>query len=176
MIKYAITPHYDKKILHEIMQKEPSFIAFRNKETSTLKEDAKAFLENLPKDSNVETFLSEHYLLAKELGFDGVHLTSKQYFFVPEAKRRGLKVLISCHSEAEIEEAIRKKVDYVVYSPIFPTPNKGEPKGIEDLKATVLRYNIPIIALGGILTQEQIDAVKEAGAVGFASIRYFTGA
>jgi thiamine-phosphate pyrophosphorylase len=174
MIQYAITPHHDKETLHEIMQKAPHFIAFRNKTTNTLKEDAKAFLENIPENSNAEIFLSEHYLLAKELGFDGVHLTSKQYFFVPEAKRRGLKVIISCHSEAEIEEAIRKKVDYVTYSPIFATPNKGEPKGIEDLKQIVLRYNISIIALGGIVTQEQIDAVEKAGVAGFASIRYFT--
>ena len=173
MIHYAITPHHDKSQLSSILSHKVDFIAFRNKETSTIKEDAKAFLENLPKDCKAETFLSEHYLLAKELGFDGVHLTSSQYIFVPEAKRRGLKVIISCHTEAEIEEAIRKKVDYVTYSPIFSTPNKGEAKGIEDLKMTVLRYNIPIIALGGIITQEQIEAVEEAGAVGFASIRYF---
>jgi thiamine-phosphate pyrophosphorylase len=175
MIYYAITPYHDKKSLQAIGDKAADFIAFRNKTTKSIKEDAKAFLDNLPKEHKVKTFLSEHYLLAKELGFYGVHLTSSQYFFIPEAKRRGLKVIISCHTEAEIEEAIRKKVDFITYSPIFASPDKGAPKGIEDLQQTVLRYNIPIIALGGIITKEQIEAVKEAGAVGFASIRYFTG-
>jgi thiamine-phosphate pyrophosphorylase len=32
---------------------------------------------------------------------------------------------------------------------------------------------IPVIALGGILTQEQIASCEEVGASGFASIRYF---
>ena len=64
-------------------------------------------------------------------------------------------------------------MDFVTYSPIFETPNKGEAKGIENLKTMVDRYNIPIIALGGIITEEQIKAVKETGAYGFASIRYF---
>ena len=170
MIKYLIIdPNHHYKSFQNA-----DFVCYRDKETDDFENKAKAFIAQAKSEGIQNIFLSEHYLLAAKLGADGVHLTARQYFFVPEAKRRGLKVLISCHSEAEIEEAIRKKVDYVVYSPIFATPNKGAPKGIEDLKLTVLRYNIPIIALGGIITKEQIDAVKEAGAVGFASIRYFT--
>ncbi|HIP60309.1 MAG TPA: thiamine phosphate synthase, partial [Campylobacterales bacterium] len=136
---------------------------------------AKKFIEQAQKEGIENIFLSEHYLIAKKLGAIGVHLTSRQYIFVPEAKRRGLKVIISCHTEAEIEEAIRKKVDFITYSPIFETPNKGKPKGIEDLKKMVLRYNVKIIALGGIITPKQVKEVEETGAYGFASIRYFTG-
>ncbi len=169
MITYLISdPNYDYNSFQNA-----DFVCYRNKEGQD-KEAAAFFLAQAKKEGIKNIFLSEHYLLAKALGFDGVHLNSCQYIFVPEAKRRGLKVIISCHSEAEIEEAIRKKVDYITYSPIFETPNKGAPKGIEDLKKMVLRYNIPIIALGGIITQEQIDEVEEAGAFGFASIRYFT--
>ncbi len=149
------------------------FICYRNKASKDI-EAMKAFLAQAKREGIKNIFLSEHYLLAKELGFDGVHLNSRQYFFVPEAARRGLKVIISCHTEAEIEEAIRKKVDFITYSPIFATPGKGEPKGIEDLQKMVLRYNIPIIALGGIISKEQIEAVRLTGAAGFASIRYFT--
>jgi len=168
MISYLITDptHHYKSF------QNADFVCYRNKEKKDI-EGATAFLAQARKEGIKNIFLSEHYLLAKELGFDGVHLASHQYVFVPEAKRRGLKVIISCHTEAEIEEAIRKKVDFITYSPIFPTPNKGAPKGIEDLKKMVLRYNIPIIALGGIITQEQIKEVEEAGAFGFASIRYF---
>ena len=168
MIKYLIT---DPKYRYDSFC-GADFVCYRNKEGKDA-EAAAAFLAQAKKEGIKKIFLSEHYLLAKELGFDGVHLASHQYIFVPEAKRRGLKVIISCHTEAEIEEAIRKKVDFITYSPIFSTPNKGKPKGIEDLKKMVLRYNIPIIALGGIITKEQIKAVKEAGAYGFASIRYF---
>ncbi len=168
MIAYLINdPHHKYKSL-----KNADFVCYRNKEGKD-KEAATAFLTQAKKEGIKNIFLSEHYLLAKELGFDGVHLASHQYIFVPEAKRRGLKVIISCHTEAEIEEAIRKKVDFVTYSPIYQTPDKGEPKGIEDLKKMILCYNVKIIALGGIITQEQIKEVEEAGAFGFASIRYF---
>jgi len=44
-------------------------------------------------------------------------------------------------------------VDFITYSPIFKTPHKGQAKGIEDLKKMVLRYNVKIIALGGIITK-----------------------
>jgi len=65
-------------------------------------------------------------------------------------------------------------VDFITYSPIYETPDKGAPKGIEELKKMVLRYNVKIIALGGIITPEQVKEVEDAGAFGFASIRYFT--
>ncbi len=170
MITYLIT---DPNHTYPSFQ-NADFVCYRDKETDDFEAKATAFIAQAKAEGIQNIFLSENYLLAKKLGADGVHLNSRQYIFVPEAKRRGLKVIISCHSGAEIEEAIRKKVDFITYSPIFPTPNKGEPKGIEDLRKMVLRYNIPIIALGGIITKAQIEAVEKAGAVGFSSIRYFT--
>jgi thiamine monophosphate synthase len=127
------------------------------------------------KNEGIENiFLSEHYLLAAKLGADGVHLLSHQYIFVPEAKRRGLKVLISCRTEAEIEEAIRKKVDYVVYSPVLSLPERSETEGLEDLRKMVSRYCVSIIASGGIITSDQVEKVGKTGAAGFASVRFFT--
>lgn len=152
------------------------FVCYRDKSAVNFEEKAIAFIKKAKQDGIEDIFLSEDYLLAQKLGARGVHLTSKQFVFIGEAKRCGLKVIISTHTQAEIEEAIRKKVDYITYSPIFETPNKGTPKGVEDLKKMVLRYNIPIIALGGIISEKEISKVKEAGVYGFASIRYFTGA
>ncbi len=169
MISYLITdPNHHYKSFQNA-----DFVCYRNKEKID-KEGATAFLAQAKNEGIKHIFLSEHYLLAKALGFDGVHLTSRQFVFIPEAQRRGLRVIISCHTEAEIEEAIRKKVDFITYSPIFTTPNKGEPKGIEDLKKMVLRYNVKIIALGGIISEAQIKEIENTGAAGFASIRYFT--
>ncbi len=170
MIKYLIT---DPTHIYTSFQ-NADFICYRNKETKEFEKNAISFIKQAKSEGIENIFLSEHYLLAKKLGADGVHLTSRQFVFVPEAKRRGLKVIISCHSEAEIEEAIRKRVDFITYSPIFDTPNKGEAKGIENLKKMVLRYNIPIIALGGIVSKTHIKEIQNSGAVGFASVRYFT--
>jgi len=63
--------------------------------------------------------------------------------------------------------------DAITYSPVFDSPGKGEPKGLEDLKELVAKINIPVFALGGILSEDQIHQVAECGAYGFASIRYF---
>ena len=81
--------------------------------------------------------------------------------------------IISCHSEKEILEAQKRGADAVTYSPIFSTPDKGEPKGLEDLNERVAKISLPIIALGGITTDEQVKAVEKSGCYGFASIRYF---
>jgi len=149
------------------------FVCFRDKESTDIEDEASSFLAQA-KDEGIENiFLNQHYLLAKKLGFDGVRLTSRQFVFIPEAQRRGLKVIISCHTEAEIEEAIRKKVDFITYSPIFETPDKGEPKGIEGLKKALEEVDIKIFALGGVISQKEIEALKETDVYGFASIRYF---
>jgi thiamine-phosphate pyrophosphorylase len=81
--------------------------------------------------------------------------------------------VISCHNEKDIKNAIEQKADFITYSPIFPTPNKGEPKGLEELEKIVKRYPINIIALGGIISNEQIKELEKTGVYGFASIRYF---
>jgi len=111
--------------------------------------------------------------LASELQAYGVHLTSQQFDEIGRAKASGLFVVISCHTEAEIVEAQRRGADAVTYSPVFSSPGKGEPKGLEDLNEIVAKISLPIIALGGITTPEQVEAVEKSGAYGFASIRYF---
>jgi thiamine-phosphate pyrophosphorylase len=169
MIRYLITdPSYEYESFGDA-----DFVCFRDKECNDFEKKAKQFIEKAKGCGIKEIFLSEHYLIAKKLGATGVHLTSKQSIFISEAKKIELKVIISTHTEAEIEEAIRKEADFITYSPIFGTPNKGRAKGVEDLKKMVLRYNIPIIALGGIIDDDKIEAIKESGAFGFASIRYF---
>jgi thiamine-phosphate pyrophosphorylase len=59
------------------------------------------------------------------------------------------------------------------FSPIFETPGKGAPVGLEVLKSVTSEVSIPVLALGGILTEAQISACERSGASGFASIRYF---
>ena len=118
-------------------------------------------------------FINQNLELAIKLNFDGVHLTSQQFDKIKQAKEVGLKTIISCHTFEEVDKAISLGANRVTYSPIFYTPNKGEPKGIEKLCEAVEKYDIDIIALGGIISKEDIDEVKDSGAKGFASIRYF---
>ena len=73
----------------------------------------------------------------------------------------------------DIENAINQKADAITYSPIFETPNKGEPKGLEELERVIKKYDIDIIALGGIVSGAQINELSTINSYGFASIRYY---
>ncbi|QKF68205.1 thiamine phosphate synthase (TMP-TENI domain) [Arcobacter venerupis] len=147
---------------------------FRDKSSSNFKELALIFIETCKKFNIEKILLNGDYLLSHELKANGVHLTSTQFDKIKEAKELGLYVIISCHSLSDIQIALDNKVDAVTYSPIFETPNKGEPKGIIALEEAIYKYpNINIIALGGIINEEQIMQISKTKAYGIASIRYF---
>lgn len=178
MIAYAIT---DPSTLHfsslehdlERFAKHANMIVYRDKKTVTYARDAKAFMAEIPRNSFDKVLLHRDVALADHLQADGVHLTSNQFDRVIDAKQLGLYVVISTHNEEEIALAQSLGANAVTFSPIFATPNKGEPKGLELLKAMTKKFTVPIIALGGVMSEEQIMQCEACGARGFASIRYF---
>lgn len=151
----------------------PDFALFRDKQTSDYPILAQSFIRVCRSHAISKVLLHGDYALAHELKADGVHLTSTQFDAIREAKSLGFYVIISTHTREEALRAEKLGADAITYSPIFASPNKGEPKGLEDLKEIVDKIRVPIFALGGITTQEQINAVSTTGAYGFASIRYF---
>ena len=151
----------------------PDLALFRDKHTIHYRELAKKFISISRIYAISRVLLHGDCALARELGADGVHLTSSQFEEIAEAKRAGLYVIISTHTHEEALKAQEHGADAITYSPIFASPNKGDPKGLVDLKEIVAKIEIPIFALGGITTEEQINAVSATGVYGFASIRYF---
>ena len=183
MIKYLISdPKYytnnEKKfeeVLINTLNKQNIDIAcFRDKESGNFQDLAKIFIK-ICKEKNIKKILlNGDYLLAHELNASGVHLTSTQFDNISKAKKLGLYVIISCHTFEDIQKAINNQADAITYSPIFETPNKGTPKGIEALKEVVDKYpKINIIALGGIINEKQIEQISKTKTYGIASIRYF---
>jgi thiamine-phosphate pyrophosphorylase len=164
-LELALTTIFSKLI--------PDFALFRDKQCSDYPTLAQAFILLCRQHNIPNVLLHGDYFLANTLGADGVHLTSTQFDAIKEAKALGLYVIISTHTHDEALKAQELGADAITYSPIYVSPNKGEPKGLEDLKEIVDKIRVPIFALGGITTQEQIHAVEECGVYGFASIRYF---
>ena len=148
-------------------------IVYRDKFTNIYAENASIFIAEARKHSFKKILLHTDYQLAYRLGADGIHLKSTQQNDIVIAKRLGLFVVISTHTLKEVLRAESLGADMVTFSPIFSTPNKGKPKGIKELKRVVSMTTISLIALGGILTKEQILLCQENGAEGFASIRWF---
>jgi thiamine-phosphate pyrophosphorylase len=163
-----------EKTLTTILQNNiPDMACFRDKTSQNIEELIEIFT-NICHKKKVETiFINNNIELAMKYKANGVHLTSTQFDKIQYAKNNGLKVIISCHTQEEIESAIEQKADFITYSPIFATPNKGEPKGVAELQRVVKKYPINIIALGGIITKEHLQELEKTGVYGFASIRYF---
>lgn len=161
--------------LKEVLSKHKVDIAcFRDKSSSNFEELAKLFLKICREFKIEKVLINTDINLAIKLNFDGVHLNSKQFKEIEEVKKKNLFTIISCHNFDELKIADKLKLDCVTYSPIFQSPNKGEPKGVLNLKKAVNSFpNLKIIALGGIVTNKQIKEIKNTKAYGFASIRYF---
>jgi thiamine-phosphate pyrophosphorylase len=164
---------FSEKLKAVLTKEQVDFALYRDKNSSNYSEIAALFLDLCSQFENTKALLHGDVELSARLNAYGVHLTSLQCNEIEKAKALGLFVIISCHSEKEILQAQNRGADAVTYSPIFTTPDKGKPKGLEDLNERVAKISLPIIALGGITTPEQVKAVEKSGAYGFASIRYF---
>lgn len=172
---FTNNPQTFKEKLKKVLSKHKINIAcFRDKSSKNIEELAKSFLQVCKEFKIKKILINSNIDLAKSLGFDGVHLNSTQFDKIDFAKSLNLFTIISCHNFDELEMALKSGSKFVTYSPIFDSPNKGEAKGIENLKNTIDKFpKLNIIALGGIITKEQIKQIQSTKAYGFASIRYF---
>lgn len=171
---YTNTPTIFRKIVHkQFIKHAPTYALYRDKSNPNYNIQAAHFVEVCKQFKHIKSFIHRDVKLAKKLCATGVHLTSTQFDEIKKAKELELEVIISTHTHDEVLKAQSLGADAVTYSPIFASPEKGEPKGIEDLKELLKISEIKVFALGGIVTQKQVDIVQESGAYGFASIRYF---
>lgn len=112
--------------------------------------------------------LGEHSLTAE----DAKRLVSEKHFAA------GFLVGVSAHSLEAAGAAEKAGADYVIFGPVFATPSKaafGPPQGVELLQSVCSNVSVPVIAIGGITTQNAEQCVQ-AGAAGIASIRLFQDA
>lgn len=184
-ISYLITDPFEfgntveqlTQTLSKTLQKYSiDILCFRDKTSSNTEELAAACLK-IAKEFHIEKILINSDInLAQKLGFDGVHLNSKQFEKIPFLKKQGFYTLISCHTEDEIQNAFDLGANGITYSPIFYKENKAKPKGIQNLATIVAKYqkkDFDIIALGGITDDAKIALIQDTQAKGFAAIRYF---
>ena len=107
---------------------------------------------------------------------DGVHLPANSVS--ADVIRRNFPadfiIGVSAHSLAEAESAAKQGADFVVYGPVFETPGKSEPLGLDELRRVCKSLSgFPVIALGGI-NETNYRSVLDHGASGFAAIRFLS--
>lgn len=108
----------------------------------------------------------------------GVHLTSRSVSarVIKRIFPADFIVGVSAHSIAEARAAKNLGADFVTFSPVFQSPEKGEPKGLNALRevCAALRF-FPVIALGGV-DATNFRLALDCGATGFAAIRFLNNA
>ncbi len=178
--KYLITnpsSYQDEQSFREYINNLNGFdyILYRDKANINYRKFAKIFLDTLIHRGEEKFLVHQDIDLAKELGSFGVHLNSKQFNMIQQAKKFNLFTIISCHSIREIQLANELRADAVTFSPIFTTPNKGEPKGVDKLQEVVKQFpQMKIFALGGIVSEFEVAKLNKIdGLFGFSSIRFW---
>ncbi|MFD6678357.1 thiamine phosphate synthase [Micromonospora parva] len=99
------------------------------------------------------------------LGGDAVHLPAAGPYPPPPHQLVGR----SCHNQTELTRLTTEH--YATVSPVHPTrtkPGYGPPLGPDGLQRLVEVSNVPVLALGGIETPDQVTACVQAGAAGVA--------
>ncbi|MFI7428559.1 thiamine phosphate synthase [Micromonospora sp. NPDC049836] len=99
------------------------------------------------------------------LGGDAVHLPAAGPYPPPPVALVGR----SCHDTTELARLSTE--DYVTLSPVFPTrtkPGYGPPLHPAGLRELIRVCPVPVLALGGIETPDQVRACVAAGASGVA--------
>jgi thiamine-phosphate pyrophosphorylase len=131
-------------------------------------------LRQLTADAGAGLFINDRVDVALAIGADGVHLAGRSLSPADVATMApSLPVGVSIHSPAEAADARRNfNVQFAVYGPVYPTPNKSPPTGIAGSSglSAAARHGLPLLALGSV-DAERIPECRTAGAVGVACIR-----
>ena len=134
-------------------------------------------VKNLPNPAGTRILVNSRADVALAAGADGVHLPADS--FASNILRKivpvGFSIGVSCHTIDEIRLAEAEGADYVLFGPIFAPISKNSdlsPHGLERLAEAARAVSIPVIALGGI-TSDNADQCVSAGAKGIAGISLF---
>jgi thiamine-phosphate pyrophosphorylase len=157
-------------VIRDQMHLGVDFIQIREKDITAreLFEFTLAVLEvrekEIRKEFSTKILLNSRADVALATGADGVHLPAE----APEQTLGGIFVVRSCHTLAEVKAA---QANMVTFGPVFESPGKGEPLGLNALR-TACQLGKPVYALGGV-TWDNAAACMHMGAEGIAGIRLF---
>jgi 8-oxo-dGTP diphosphatase len=121
--------------------------------------------------SGAKVLINGDVALAREVGADGVQLTSTQLAELTERPALGW-CAASCHSAEELRRAEALGCDFALLSPVLPTQSHpgAQHLGWEKFAAMAAGSTIPVYALGG-LQQGDMQTAWQCGAHGIALLR-----
>lgn len=167
------------KLITAAVENKISLIQIREKKNSArlvfeiVREAAK-----ITRRSQTKILVNDRADIALAAEADGVHLTSQSLSaeIIRRSFPKNFVIGVSTHTLETAETAKQNGADFVTFSPIFQTPGKGEPRGVNELCEVCEKLKpFPVIALGGI-DETNYKSVLENGASGFAAIRFLNNA
>ncbi len=160
-------------------QNKISFIQIREKQLpAKLVFELASKAVKITRNTETKILVNDRADVALAANADGVHLTSASLSVqtIRQNFPRELIVSVSTHTIEEAEKAKSEGADFATFSPIFTTPEKGLPKGLNALREVCERLKpFPVVALGGV-DETNYKSVLENGASGFAAIRFLNKA
>jgi thiamine-phosphate diphosphorylase len=117
-------------------------------------------------------FVNDHWIVAMEERAHGVHLGQADLAALGHGGRRalsdsGLALGVSSHSLWELARAKALAPEYIACGPVWPTITKQmpwNPQGLDNLAWWSATAGVPVAAIGGILTTEQVRGAASCGA------------
>ena len=123
--------------------------------------------------SKTKVLVNDRADIALAANAHGVHLTEKSLSatIIRANFPADFIIGVSAHSLEKVLEAKNQQADFAVFSSIFATPNKGEPRGLKVLQTICEAAKpFPIIGLGGINETNYQSVIKVSN--GLAAIRF----
>ena len=180
LLLYAVT---DRSWLHGRTLKEQvkealdggvTFLQLREKqiESELFLQEAQE-LKELCKQYQVPFVINDDVELALKVDADGVHVGQSDMEAGDVRKKLGKDKIIGVSAQT-VEQAVMAEkhgADYLGVGAVFPTSSKDDAQEVdyETLKAICQAVQIPVIAIGGINTQN-VDRLKGSGICGVAVI------
>jgi thiamine-phosphate pyrophosphorylase len=119
--------------------------------------------------AGIQLVINDYWQQALQLGCDFVHLGQEDLAAadLPALRRAGVRLGVSTHDEAELEQALAVQPDYVALGPVYPTTLKvmpWKPQGLARVGQWKRRLGaLPLVAIGGI-TLARLPDVLAVGA------------
>ena len=157
-----------KEIVTIVLSSGVRWIQYREKDKSRRDIYREAFiLRKLTNEFGAVFIVNDYTDIVLAVNADGVHLGQKD-LPLKEARKilgKGKIIGVSTHCAEEAIAAETGGADYIGFGPIFHTETKdaGKPKGITSLREIKKLIKIPVIAIGGINT-ENLESVIDSGA------------
>lgn len=129
----------------------------------------------ITRGSSTSFIVNDDPALAVEAEADGVHV-GQDDMPVPDVRRRfpSLRIIgLSTHNPLQAKAAEPLMPDYCGIGPVYATPTKEIPDptlGPEQAGAIIRAAPFTTVAIGGI-NEENMEAVRAAGAINFAVVR-----